>query len=163
MGFHQNKKYKMNLETADAALQNVLAACDQPPKTVPSGKLILRQKLKARLYDRMLIRTAVLLIPAFLLLLGIVPMTKLLDRQSTSEPVALVNDYVEDGSLYLELSGDNILYEEAWMTAVGGEKIPGNYDESTGLISFPFPDNGEYNIYIPVKNDDPFHLLLSLN
>lgn len=153
----------MNLETADAALQNVLAACDQPPKTVPSGKLILRQKLKAHLHNRMLIQTAALLTLTFLLLLGIVPMAKLLERQGTPEPVALVNDYVENGSLYLELSGDNILYEESWMTAVNGEKIPGIYDESTGLISFPFPDSGEYNIYIPVKHDDPFHLLLSLN
>ena len=163
MEFQKNNKYELNLETADAALRNVLEACDRSSNTVSSSELILRQKQNTRLYNRMLILTTALLILTFLLPLGIVPVAKLLDRQGTPEPVALVNDYVENDSLYLELSGDNILYEEAWMSAVDGEKIPGTYDESTGLISFPFPDSGEYNIYIPVKYNDPFQLLLTLN
>ena len=162
MGLHKNKKYKLNPETADTALKNVLAACDKPPNTVPSDKLMLRQKLNTYLHNRPLILTAALLALAFLVFLGIILMTILPDRQGIPEPVALISDYVEDGSLYLELSGDNILYEEAWMSAIGGEQIPGIYDESTGLISFPFPDSGEYNIYIPVKHDDPFQLLLTL-
>lgn len=162
MGFHINRKYKLNPETADAALKNVLEACDRPPNTVHSGKLALRQKLNACLHNRPLILAAALLLMTFVLFLGIVLMTGLPDRKGTSLPVALINDYVEDGSLYLELSGDNILYAEAWMTAVDGEKIPGVYNESTGLISFPFPDSGEYNIYIPVKHGDPFQLLLIL-
>lgn len=138
----------MNLETADAAFQNVLAACDKPPNTIPSSKVILQQKPNTHLYDRLLILTVALLILTFLLPLGIVPMEKLVERQPNPEPVTLVNDYVENNFLYLELSGGgNILYEEAWMTSVDGEKILGIYDKSTGLVSFPFPDSGEYNIY----------------
>lgn len=163
MRFHDSNKYELNLETADAAFQNILAACDRSPNAIPSGKLALQQKPNTRLYDRLLILTAALLILTFLLPLGIVPMAKLLDRRGTPEPVALLNDYVENGFLYLELSGDNILYEEAWMTSLDDEIISGIYDESTGLISFPFPNSGEYNIFIPVKNSDPFQLLLTLD
>ena len=161
MGFRMNRKYKMNPETADAALKNVLEACDRPPNTVPSGKLALRQKLNAFLHNRPLILAAALLLMTFLVFSGII-MAGLPGRQSSPKPVALINDYVENGSLYLELSGDNILYAEAWMAAVDGEKIPGTYDEAAGLISFPFPESGEYNIYIPVENGDPFQLLLTL-
>lgn len=164
MSFHRNNKYKLNRDTADAALQNILAACDRPPSTIPSDELILQQKRNTRLHVRLLVLTAVALLLAFLLPMIIVPKTaKLSGKQKTPDPIALVNDYVENGSLYLELSGDNILYEEAWMTSLDDEIISGTYDESTGLISFPFPDSGDYNIFIPVKDDDPFHLLLSLD
>lgn len=164
MNFHRNNKYKLNQETADAALQNILAACDRPPSTISSDELILQQKRNTRLHVRLHVLIAIALLLAFLLPLIIVPeAAKLLDRQGTLEPAALVNDYVENGSLYLELSGDNILYEEAWMTSLDDEIISGTYDESTGLISFPFPDSGDYNIFIPVEDDDPFHLLLTLN
>ena len=162
MEFQKNNKYELNLETADAALRNVLEACDRSSNTVSSSELILRQKQNTRLYNRMLILTTALLILTFLLPLGIVPVAKLLDRQGTPEPVALVNDYMEDGFLYLELSGDNILYEEAWMIGLDNETIEGIYDGQSGQICFPVPDSGEFNIYIPVKNDAPFHLLLTL-
>lgn len=162
MGFRVNRKYKLNPETADTALKNILEACDRPPNTVPSGKLVLRQKLIARLHDRTLILTVALLMIAFLVPLGIILMTKLPDRQGTPEPVALINDYVENGFLYLELSGDNILYEEAWMIDMDDEITSGIYDKQSGQICFPIPDSGEFNIYIPVKNDEPFQLLLTL-
>lgn len=159
MGFH--KKFKLNTETADATLRNVLEACDRPPNTVPSAKLKLRNRLNSLLNNRMSVLAAIVLL-VFLVLAGITLVAGLSGRQTAPDPVALINDYVEDGSLYLELSGDNILYAQAWMAAADGEKIPGVYDESTGLISFPFPNSGEYNIFIPIKNDDPFQLLLTL-
>lgn len=163
MRFRKSRKYELSPETANTTLQNVFEACDRPPNTISFDKLILRQKVNTRVYDRLLILMAILLMLTFLLPLGIVPMAEFLDKQSTPEPVTLIDNYVEDSFLYLELSGDNILYEEAWMSAVDGEIIPGTYDEATGLIRFPFPDSGEYNIYVPVKYDDPFHLLLTLD
>ena len=162
MLFHKKHKYKMDPNTANATLQNVFTACDKPSNTAPFDKLRLRQKLNTLLHDRLRILTVAILLCTILLLLIAVPAAKLLNKQSNTIPVTLVNDYMEDGFLYLELSGDNIQYEEAWMAGMDGETISGIYDDQSGQIYFPVPDSGEFNIYIPVKNDEPFHLLLTL-
>ena len=73
----------------------------------------------------------------------------------------LTRDYVENNILSLKFTGENILYEEAFMETLSGEIIaPLSVDSSKGVINFPFLSE-EANIYVPVKNGEPLHLLFT--
>ena len=103
----------MNKETANAALQNVFAACDKAPNTIPFDKLLLREKLNTHIYDRLVVLVLLLLLFTFLSPLAIVPVSESLERVFAPEKVQMTDNYVEDGFLYIQLKGDNILYEDA--------------------------------------------------
>ena len=55
MLFRKKKNYEMNIDTANAILQNVFAAEAKAPNTIPFDKLVLREKANTRFYDRALI------------------------------------------------------------------------------------------------------------
>lgn len=40
----------MNIDSANAALQNIFAACDQKPNTMPFDTILLRQQANTRSY-----------------------------------------------------------------------------------------------------------------
>lgn len=162
MSFMKKKTYQMDIEKANSALQNIFAACDHAPNTIPFDKLILRQRVNTRVYNRLLTATAVLLLLTFLFPIIIVPVSNAMGHILAPEPVALLNDYLEDGILYLQLTGDNILYNEAYLETFDGQKkYAVTYDVKKQLISFPYIDESESNIYIPIKDSAPLHLLLS--
>ena len=162
MFFHKRQKYEMNMESANVALQNVFAACNKAPNTIPFDKLVLREKLNTRCYDRLLIMVALLLLLTFLSPLAVVPVSGFLERCFVSAEVRLIDDYVEDGYLYLQLEGDNILYEDAYLEKPDGTVIPVQfYDSKKRILCLPYIDDAESNIYIPLKNGKVLHLLLS--
>lgn len=162
MFFSKNSKYEMNKETANAALQNVFAACDKAPNTIPFDKLLLREKLNTHIYDRLVVLVLLLLLFTFLSPLAIVPVSEFLERVFAPEKVQMTDNYVEDGFLYIQLKGDNILYEDAYLERSDGTIVPAaSYDIKTKTICFPFVEDGESNIYIPVTDSSPLHLLLS--
>lgn len=159
MLFKSRKKYRMNMEQANATLQNVFAACNQTPNTIPFDKLVLRKKLNTRVYNRMIVLTALLLFITFLAPLAVAPVSVFLSRQP--EKVTLLSDSIENGVICLTLSGDGILYTEAYQeTADGIKEAPLSYDKDTGTIYFTYYETAT-NIYIPIENAPTFHLLLS--
>lgn len=162
MSFFRKKTYQIDIQKADSALQNIFAACNQSPNTIPFDKLVLRQKANTQIYNRLLIATAIILLFTFLAPFYIVPLSHVTEKLFTPEPVVLLNDYLEDDILYLQLAGDNILYEEAYLETHDGQRIAAVYhDKAKQLIGFPFPEEGESNIYIPIKNSEPLHFLLT--
>ncbi|MGN1148583.1 MAG: hypothetical protein ACI4TB_09185 [Lachnospiraceae bacterium] len=151
----------MNPKQADAALQNIFAACEKSPNTVSLNKLALRQKANTRIYDRLLLLTAILLLLTFLSPLALSPAASLFGNDNSPSKATLVADSLTDGVLCLTLSGEGILYEEAYQeTADGIVEGPVSYDESTGTIYFTYHAT-DTNIYIPLENAPVFHLLLS--
>lgn len=162
MSFMKKKKYEMDIDRANSTLQNIFAACDQAPNTIPFDKLLLRQKVNTQIYNRLLTVTAVILLLTFLCPLIIVPASNMMDGLFTPTPVVLLNDYLEDDTLYLQLAGDNILYEEAYLETLDGEKLYAiTYDAGKQIIGFPYIEESESNLYIPIKGSEPLHLLLS--
>lgn len=162
MSFFKRKTYQMDIKKADSALQNIFAACNQSPNTIPFDKLVLRRKANTRIYNRLLTVTAVILLFTFLSPFYIVPLSHVTEKLLKPEPVVLLDDYLEDGILYLQLGGDNILYGEAYLETPEGQKISAIvYDTRKQLIGFPFLEEGESNIYIPIKNSEPLHFLLT--
>lgn len=150
----------MNPTQANEVLQNVFAANKQPPNTIPFDKLLLRQKLNTRKYDYPLCLTALLLLLTFLSPLAVAPVSSIFNDTRPAK-VTLLSDTLQDGVLCLTLSGDGILYEEAYQeTADGITEPPLSYDDESGKLYFTYYGT-ETNIYIPLENAPVFHLLLS--
>lgn len=161
MFFHKKNRYELDMTTANNALQNILSTCNQPVNTIPFDKLVLRKKVNAASYNRLIAATAVIFVLTFLSPLIIVPLSELTGKLLVSTPPELTLDYVENNILSLQFTGDNILYTEAYMETVSGEIIaPLSVDASQGVISFPFLTE-EANIYVPVKNGETLHLLFT--
>lgn len=151
----------MNTTQANQALQSIFAACDNKPNTIPFDKLLLRQKISTKKYDRLLLITYIFLFLSFFSPLIIVPFANRTMEWNTSHPVTMVDNYMEDGYLYVKLQGDDILYEEAYMENLDGTVIPiFSYDKRKQILCFPYSDDSEFNIYIPVRDSKPLHLLL---
>ena len=161
MFFHKKNRYELDMNTANNALQNILSTCNQPVNTIPFDKLVLRKKVNAASYNRLIAATAVIFVLTFLSPLAIVPLSELNERLFAPAPAVLALDYVENDILSLQFTGDNILYEEAFMETMSGEIIrPLSVDASKSVISFPFLSE-EANIYVPVKGGEPLHLLFT--
>ena len=161
MFFHKKNRYELDMTTANNALQNILSSCNQPVNTIPFDKLVLRKKVNAASYNRLIATTALLFVLTFLSPLAIVPLSKLSETLFVPAPAELTLDYVENNILSLQFSGDNILYKEAFMETLSGEIIePLSVDVSQGVISFPFLSE-EANIYVPVKGGETIHLLFT--
>ena len=162
MFFHRPHKYKMDMTTANATLQNVFSACNQAPNTIPFDKLLLRQKANTRTYDRFLLVIGIFLLLTFLSPVFVVPAANCIAEAFEPEPVELKEYYIEEDYLCLLLSGDGICYEAAYMVTPNGEHIPpASYDTTKQLLQFPIQEDVEYNIYIPVDNSVPYHLLFT--
>ncbi len=162
MSFRKPKTYQMDIDKANSTLQNVFAACDQAPNTIPFDKIVLRQKVNTRIYNGLLTATALFLLLTFFAPFFIVPASHMMEDILAPQPVVLLNDYLDGDILYLQLAGDNILYEEAYLETLDGRKESAvTYDERKQLIGFPYIGDSESNIYIPIKNSEPLHLLFS--
>ena len=161
MFFHKKNRYELDMTTANNALQNILSTCNQPVNTIPFDKLVLRKKVNAASYNRLIIATALIFVLTFLSPLAIIPLSELNERLFSPTPAVFTLDYVENNILSLKFTGENILYEEAFMETLSGEIIaPLSVDSSKGVINFPFLSE-EANIYVPVKNGEPLHLLFT--
>lgn len=160
MFFKKKKKYRMDMKQADSTLQNIFAACEQKPNTIPFDKLILRQKLNTRIYDRLLTLTAFLLLITFLSPLAVAPVAGLFSDGSPGK-VELIHDSMSDAILSLTLSGEGIQFEQAYQELPDGTiEKPVSYDKETLTICFRYHET-EANIYIPVENAPVFHILVS--
>ena len=161
MFIHKKNRNELDMTTANNALQNILSSCNQPVNTIPFDKLVLRKKVNAASYNRLIAATALLFVLTFLSPLAIVPLSELSETLFVPAPAELTLDYVENNILSLQFSGDNILYKEAFMETLSGEIIePLSVDVSQGVISFPFLSE-EANIYVPVKGGETIHLLFT--
>ena len=161
MFIHKKNRNELDMTTANNALQNILSTCNQPVNTIPFDKLVLRKKVNAASYNRLIAATALLFVLTFLSPLAIVPLSELSETLFVPAPAELTLDYVENNILSLQFSGDNILYKEAFMETLSGEIIePLSVDVSQGVISFPFLSE-EANIYVPVKGGETIHLLFT--
>lgn len=161
MFFHKKNRYELDMNTANNTLQNILSTCNQPVNTIPFDKLVLRKKINAASYNRLIVATAVIFVLTFLSPLIIVPLSELNEKLFAPTPAELTLDYVENNVLSLQFTGDNILYDQAFMETLSGEIIaPLTVDSSKGVISFPFLTE-EANIYVPVKGGETIHLLFT--
>lgn len=161
MFFHKKKRYSMDLKQADSTLQNIFAACDRKPNVISFDKLRLRQKLNTRVYNRLLLLTGLVLLLTFFSPFAVSPVTELLAGEN-GQPVALVSDSMEGDLLTLTLSGSGILFDQAYQELPDGSvEAALSYDKKAKTISFSYHEEITVNIYIPVTDQSPLHLVVS--
>lgn len=156
--FPKKKTYQIGIDDANATLQNVFAACNKSPNTVPIDRLLLRRTLKTKTFDILLRVIAGLLI---LTLLAPLPFLRYMPAGSSS-PIILEKSYVANDKLYLDLNASThaIKYEEAYLVSPSGtiyEII--SYDEQTDTLCFPniAPD---CCVYVPYDDNSVLRLQL---
>ena len=160
----KSRKYDMDLETANQTLQNVFAACNQKPNTIPFEKIVLRKKAKTAFaigckYVSLLFLILVLLSPLCFYNNDF----RVYDDSGISKPIIVEAHYFENDCFTIKFKGDNINYNEISVVDENGtislpdEIIP---TESTIRIYRP---NGTLNIYVPDYNGNTLHAVLSIN
>ena len=132
MFFHKKNRYELDMTTANNALQNILSSCNQPVNTIPFDKLVLRKKVNAASYNRLIVATTLIFVLTFLSPLAIVPLSEMTEKLLAPTPAVLTLDYVENNILSLKFTGDNILYE-VWNFFLWLDCVSGEYD---ALLSF---------------------------
>lgn len=156
--FSIKKTYQMNMDDANTALQNIFAACNTPPNTVPFDKILLQQTAHTKPYDTTLRMIAVLL---FLTL--ILPFVFIGFRQPDNvSPITIKEQYVAGDKLYLKMDFGNhtIKFEEAYLVSQGGiiyEIV--SYDTQTLCFPYIAPN---CSVYIPYDKNQVLHLQIDL-
>ena len=152
------QEYQLDIKSADQTLQNIFAACNVSPNTVPFDKLILRQKVRLRPYNICLIITFILLL---LTLTAPLPFFYLYYPGKEAHAITLNQHYVEDNILYIKVAPchGSIDRTNSYLITASGEKIDAlSYDQENHILAFPYLDE-ECNIYIPGENNSTLHLL----
>ena len=163
MFFNKKQKYQIDIADANAALQNILVACKQPPSSLPVDKILLRQKAKVQKYNILLILTALILLFTFATPLCAIPFLSSGNaaHSQTGSGITLVSDELADGVLTLTFEGEGILFDESYLQLSDGTiESPLSYDEASNTICFIYHDTA-INIYIPVENAPVYQLLIS--
>lgn len=80
MFFHKKNRYELDMATANNALQNILSSCNQPVNTIPFDKLVLRKKVNAASYNRLIVATTLIFVLTFLSPLAIVPLSEMTEK-----------------------------------------------------------------------------------
>lgn len=153
----------MDIADANAALQNILVACKQPPSSLPVDKILLRQKAKVQKYNILLLITVIALLVTFSIPLSVIPFLPSgnATHVQTGNGITVVSDKLENGILTLTFDGEGILFDESYLQLPDGTiEQPLSYDKASNSICFTYHDTA-INIYIPVENAPVYHLLIS--
>lgn len=160
--FTHSSKDNLDRKVASDKLNTILDNCELNPTVRPTADLFFRRHLNRLLLDHLLPVIASLLIILFLIPLVFVPGFRYFESQIHPKPVSLVEHHLDGDSLVLKLSGDHILFDEAYLCKPDGTIIPvSSYDKKEQTLCFPFISDAETNIYIPVKGANTFQLLLT--
>lgn len=160
--FSKKKKYSLNDQMANEMLQNVFAACDREPNTIPFDKLILRRKISTRAYTFGMTVTTIILAITFLLPLAFPP-TKatVTNLGNNNDKLKITSHRVDENLFYLDLEDIEIDTETSYMLTADGELYyPTSFDSSTDTVVFPYL-NQEVNIYIYDTEGNLLQLLLT--
>lgn len=156
---YKKKTYRIDMDAANAALQNIFAACDEKPNTVPFDKLVLRQTARTKPFDTLLIILTIVLVLTIL-----TPLPFLYFQPATDySNIELSDYYTKDNKLYLQLDAGahTIKFEEAYLVTPSGSIYEFvSYDAAKQSLCFPYVTM-ECNIYIPYDNDSVLHLQLT--
>ena len=155
--------YTMDIESANDTLQNVFAALEKEPNTVPFDKIVLRQKantLSAKLckYASLLMILLLIIIPIFTLRLNAKVETNIGDSQ-----INVIDYYVGNDTIHLTLDSDNYYYPSCYaIDADGNRELP--IIDSNDSCHLIFKYTGiELNIFIADKQGEYYHLIVTPN
>jgi len=159
--FRKKNKYSMDMEIANQTLQNVFAACDAPPNTVPFDKLVLRQRAHTRI---LCYAKWVCFLCLILILIEPLAFQGFPSRLHTTEKInhiRIEKHYIQDHKFHIYLEGTDLNLAGSYITSTDGTVYPPDcFDNATGEIVFPYP-GGEINIFISQGKDEYLQIVLT--
>lgn len=161
MRFRSNK-YSIDKKAADAALQNVFAACDQNPNETPLEVIRAISIANAAVVKIGLISSIILLALVLVSPLAFLH-TEKTSHDKGANKVKVTGHYMDNESecFVMCLSGDGIIYEEIYaLTDDGATITPSKIDTASGMVFIPFRD-GNINIYVPNEDGGCLQAVLS--
>ena len=153
--------FEMNINSANAALQNIFAACDQKPNTMPFDTILLRQQANTRSYA-----IAKHIAELFILLLFGLPLLfphskAKIFTQSTHTKLTLESHYISGEQFTLDIAGGDIDYRQCYAVSADGTRYePIFQGSSNDSIVFPYAGK-EINIYIYDTSGNCLQLILT--
>lgn len=160
--FDNDKKSQMDLETADAILQNVFKACDAEPNKISLKKLEEKAAVNYRTDNVLIIVAAVLLFISILIPLFFKSAQFFVSvDEKSSRPLAITSHEMTTEQLSMSFEGPKVDISKTYIEANDGTIIkPINFDSSKNAVTFPGLTQ-EANIYIYDINGKCLHLLLT--
>lgn len=151
-----SKKNTIDIQTADAMLQDVFKSCDVTPNKVPLKTLVENCNYNGKYYVITIIISIV-----FLLVTLIVPIREYFSYGDAKGKISLVYHEEYDSTLRICVSSDNVDLGRCYMEDSDGNRTPAISLFTFGkTVVFPFPDR-EMNIYIYDFNGEELHLLFT--
>lgn len=159
-----NKKntYNMDMETANQTLQNIFAACDTPPNTIPFDKIVLRQKARTRIFF-----FAKWICFLCVLLTMISPMAFQNMPSSFTNSVVGHNEihvekhFIKDSYFYLYVSGNDLELKYSYAVAKDGiVYLPISYNNEMGELVFPYTGDS-LNIFVSYSKNEFLQIVLT--
>lgn len=158
----KKNKYDVDVEMADAMLQNVFKACDTEPNIVPLEKMVHRSRLNM-FTDNLYIVLASVLFVLTLLMPLVFPHSKAFISADPNKGVgfSVVSSELTDTTFSITFESDALDSGACYMEGNDNSRVTAiEYNRETNTIVFPYAQM-EYNIYIFDINGKAIHLLLS--
>lgn len=161
--FRKRSDRDFDIEAANQTLQNVFAACDRKPNTIPFETIIKQQKAKTAAVN------FCMWVSLFFLLLTILsPLCfwngsfKVNSNYSTSQYMTVVDHYMEGDCFTIILKGDNIDYDHITLIdEAGNKRAPDKVLPSQNMVCIEHP-TGTTNISIPDTDGHTITAILSI-
>ncbi len=161
--FHRKKIYKMDMASANDTLQNVFAACEKEPNTIPFDKIVLRRKADTRLtcickFTTLIMILALIFIPLFTL-----RTSTNIETEYNKSSLHIVDHFVTEKFIHLT-------FEEANYYAPSCYSLDTNGQRSLALIDHTNPTHLVFaytgvtiHLYLCDEYGEYLHLIISPN
>lgn len=158
--FRKKSKYNIDTKTANEALQNIFAACDQEPNNTPLEVIKVRYLadtaiVKAGFWIGIVLLIAVILMPlAFKYQPGM---------NSRTSNVTIREHYLDKdvNCFVIVFDGEGVIYESIYAKRDDGSTVyPSFIDRENKTIKIPFR-KGNLNIFIPKEDGTIMQAVLS--
>lgn len=133
----KKKEEKLSIEQADIALQNIFAACNMPPNTIPFDKIVLRQKVNTLFF-----KVSISVASAALLLTLLAPLPFLLIDSKIhhlkGSSIEILSDGLYQNTIFLQSASALSVNDCYIIHSDGTASLPAAYDSLTKTIYFPY-------------------------
>lgn len=153
----------MDINTANQTLQNVFAACNKKPNTIPFDKLVLRGLAQTTLVSICKWSAAVFLLLVLLSPLAFRNPDFSVSSKGFGQRIAIVDHHLYTSSFEMELSGGNIDYTNIYAKKPDGTVVfPSSVSLNGKTMTVRIPYDGtSLNIYIPDTDGNIIQAVLS--
>lgn len=156
----KEKKYNIDIETADKVLQNVFAACDSAPNTTKLEEIESRSRQNLLSENIMIVISGVLFLAVFFVPLLFPHADAFVSADSHIKELKVSDHCMTQDSFSISFSGYALDVDLSYMEGADGRIVKAvRYDRETNTIVFPYYPE-EYNIYVYDVKGRGIHLLL---